>query len=469
MGQHRIVVRRLLLVILAAGLAAGVAVPWAIHRQGEHLASAVIMLHPSEGNAYSPGGRGDDLVNLETEAQVLRSDAVAQLAVAKLGENVEPSALLSAISVSVPPNTQLLEITARGATDAIAETRASTFAEVYLAFRRTRTEATIQDRATRIDDLVRQRERERDDALSRLDRLGPNSPRRTLIEQQVQEIVVQISSLRTELAAAQAVSLDPGQIIDPGHVEGRGLLADPLHAGLAAGGVGLLLGLVVMMARTFGSTPDVIRGIDDLAAVADLEDHLLLGAARGTVESADETIARVRSELLAAGTGPPAVVTVAGAGRDDARILAALADSLAQARFEVIVVDLAEEEAIVALTELVLDKVDVPDVLVADGECRSRIEPKRPGAAGRDGSDFSNLAASARMRRNLAELAKHGDVVLVGCPGFDTPVGRAMLAASTAIVIELVPRRCTPEQFDRLFGLARRSGVDVIGVVEVAP
>ncbi|MCR1783703.1 hypothetical protein KVF89_14270 [Nocardioides carbamazepini] len=462
MGQRRIT-RLVLVAVLVAGLGAGAAVAWARHRQGEHVATAVIMLHPLEGNAYSPGGRGDDLVNLETEAQVLRSDAVARAVLDQLGVKGAPSDLLTAVSVAIPPNTQLLQITTRGPDDATAVARASAFADVYLRFRRSRTESAVYERTSRLEELVSLREDERDAALARLDELGANAPERELIEQQVQEVVVQISSLRAQLAAAQAVGLDPGQLVTPGQLVAAGPWADPVRSGLLAALLGVLLVLSVAVARVRRPALGLGRGPTGLTAGAE-GDPVPLGVLRAPVRADSDVIAHVRSVVLAVGSDRPPVVTVAVPGRKYPVAFAALVESLTRARYEVVTVDLALPSVMAAMAELVLQEAVVDDVLVADGDFHSRLQPVTEATRPRD--DFADLAASAEMRRSLAELAKRADLVLVRSPGLTTPIGRAVLAASTAVVVE-VWRSSTRADLDAVIVEAARVSTHVVGVVEV--
>lgn len=460
MGQRR-ATRLVLVAVLVAGLSGAAAVAWARHRQGEHVATAVIMLHPLEGNAYSPGGRGDDLVNLETEAQVLRSDAVARAVLDQLGAKGQPSDLLAAVSVVVPPNTQLLQITARGSDDMTAVARASAFADVYLRFRRSRTESAVYERTSRLEELVSLREGERDAALKRLDKLAAAAPERELIEQQVQEVVVQISSLRAQLAAAQAVGLDPGQLVTPGQVVSAGPWADPVRSGLVAACLGALLVLSVAVAR---ARRPADLGLTDLAEGG--EGGLVpLGVLRAPVRADSDVIAHVRSVVLAVGSDRPPVVTVAVPGHRYPLAFAALAESLTRARYEVVTVDLALPAVMAAMTELVLQEAVVDDVLVADGDFHSRLQPVTETTG--PPAEFSDLAASAEMRRSLAELAKRADLVLVRSPGLGTPVGRAVLAASTAVVVEVGARTATRADLAAVLAEAQRVSTHVVGVVEV--
>lgn len=471
MGQRRFITSRqalaaVVMCLLAAALAAG----WAMHRRGEHVATAVVMVHPLEGNAYSPGGRGDDLVNLETEAQVLRSDAVARAVLERIGGAEGPSALLASIDVAVPPNTQLLEISARGRDDRTAVVRASAFADVYLQFRRARTESAVFERTSRLEELVGQREGERDAAVKRLDELRPDAPERALIEQQVQEVVVQISSLRAQLAAAQAVSLDPGQVVTPGHVAPGGAWADPVRAGGAAAVLTLLVVVGVAVARAGRAGSHLVQGLADLEDLTETGGGgpALLGVVKAPVRADGVVVARLRSAVLAAGSDRACVVTIAVPGHGRAMTFTALAESLSRARFEVVTVDLTVPSSIAAMTELVLQEAVVDDVLVDAGHFRSRLRPAAPTARPAGGQpDFADLAASAEMARALAELGKRADLVLVRSPAFATPVGRSMLTAATAAVVEVHPRRCTREEVEDVLADAERGSTHVIGFVEV--
>ncbi len=450
----------LALVLLATALGAG----FALSRQGTHLATAVVMLHPLEGNAYSPGGRGDDLVNLGTEAQVLRSEAVARAVLDKLGKGGDPDDLLAVVTVQVPPNTQLLEITARGPDDETATARASAFADVYLAFRKARTQSAVFEQTSRLEELVSARGDERDAAIGRLDKAGTDSPERALLEQQVSELTLQISSMRAQLAAAQAVSLDPGQVVTPGHPAARGIDASPVVMGGLAGGAVALLAAALLVARIGRRRADVVRALDDLAEVGPPR----LGVVKAPVRADSDVIALVRSAVLAVGPDRPLVVAVASVGQGRSLVYRALVEAMTRARYEVVAVDLDQSEPVAALAELVLEKSAVGDVLVDNGHFLSRLRPVGT-AAPRSEHELADLAASAGMVRALGELAKGADLVLVRSPGLATPVGRAVLAAASAVVAEVRAGRTTRSAAEELVAEAERVRTDIVGFVQVRP
>lgn len=460
--------RTTLLVTLVAALGAALGVGWAMSRQAEHVATAVVMLHPLEGNAYSPGGRGDELVNLETEAQVLRSDAVARAVLAELGASGSSAELLAAIEVQVPANTQLLEISARGPDDATATERASAFATVYLAYRRARTMAAVADRTSRLKELLALREDERSEALVRLDVTGAGAPERALLQQQVQELTLQIGSLRAELVASEAVSLDPGQVVTPGRPAARGIDARPDAMGVAGAAAAVLLAVAVLVARGGRRRAEVILTEGDL----DETGPPVLGAASAPVRADSVAVARMRAAVLAAGVEGPAVVAVAALGTHRSVCHGALVDSLVRSRYELVTVDLGARGPAAAMAELVREEAGVDDVLRAEGQFLSRLHPTAEhDTAGTpaDGwsAELADLAASSGMRRSLHELAKRAELVVVDCPGLGTAMGRSVLAASDALLVEVPAGLVDRRELEEVLTEARWARSEVVGVVLV--
>ena len=113
----------LILVLAALGAVLDAAV--GLRRAEDHTARASILVSPLTGNPFSPGGRGDDLLNLETEAQLVSSDQVARAVAARIGDRVTTTAgLLADLDVSVPPNTQILTLEYTASSDSVAVSRA---------------------------------------------------------------------------------------------------------------------------------------------------------------------------------------------------------------------------------------------------------------------------------------------------------------------------------------------------------
>ncbi|WP_157537015.1 hypothetical protein [Nocardioides sp. Root190] len=450
----------LLFILVVVVASAGAA--WSLQRKGENSATAVVMLHPLTGNAYSPGGRGDELVNLETEAQVLRSEAVARAVLDRLDSAGDSADLLAVVQVSVPPNTQLLEITTTGPDAETALARVSAFAEVYLAFRRARTESAVFEQTSRLDELVDARADERTAAIDKLERLTSGSSQRPVLEQQIEELTLQISSLRAQLVTAESESLDPGQVVRPGRVNAPGLLHQPALVGASAGLAVLLVaggwvGVRSGRVRTF-----TIRSLDDLT---DLPPPAF-GAVRAPVRPDDGVVAAVRSSVLAVAPARPRVVAVARADRASSVLHRSLVTSLGNARYQVVSVDLGRPEDVAAVAQLVLEEVEVDEVLSDQQHFVTRLQPTAVDRE-RTESELADLVTAAGMARSLHDLAKRADVVVVRCPGLTTPVGRAVLTAASAVVVEVSPFHTTRNDVERALEEADRGDCDVLGLVEV--
>ena len=429
----RLVVVSALLLAVAGG---AVGAWWGERQSVAKQATAVILLNPLQGNPFSPDARGDDLVNLETEAQLVTSDAVLDQLAAALPQ--APVVTVDDVSVLVPPNTQLLSISVTGATAREAEAATQALATLYLDYRQARTRSALFNQRANIDEQIQQRTTERAALVSRLDALEPGSPGSSLLTQQILAAVTQISELRTQLGEVGSVSLDPGQLVTPASASGGGLLPS---GPWAPAGLGLLLGAVcgAVGAAQLSRRGDLVRGRDDLEDLDPL--------CWGSVAAPDRAgSARLRAVLLAARQGPTTVALVcrAGpAGPPSGRGAAApscvepLATSLAAARLRTVLVDVGGYAANdqrrsggTGLVDVVQEKSDLGSALDWDGEL-GRL------ALGRDGAALDDLAATPEMDVVLLELRDTADVVLLhaGAPG--SPRAQALAAGADLVVLEV--------------------------------
>lgn len=205
----------------------------------EHTAEATILLNPLEGNAFRPGGNGEDLVNLQTEAEVMRSDAMATAVAEAMPGEQEPAALLGKLEATVVTNTQILQVAFTARSAATAATGAQTFAEEYLLFRSQRAEASLTRQSEVLDQQIAQREEELDTLAAELAAADEGSPQATLLSARLQTVTAQLTQLSASRADLAATTIDPGQIVanatpvDPGPLTPALLL--PLAGGLLVG------------------------------------------------------------------------------------------------------------------------------------------------------------------------------------------------------------------------------------------
>ncbi len=242
--------RRFSALVILAGLLLGAAVGLAlgVRTAGTYTARATVLVSPLDGNPYSPNGNGEDLVNLETEAQLAASLAVADLVAKDVGA---PSAgrLLDDLKVEVPSNTQIVEITYRAGQASVAERRAESFATAYLAVRVNRADSLVAGRAATIQRQVDTQTRQLA-TLVRRKNAATAQVQRLSLQEQIDGVTKQIAKLRTALIGVRTLNADPGQVISPARVVSR----DPQLTRWLFAGAGSLAGLaaaaLVIVTRT---------------------------------------------------------------------------------------------------------------------------------------------------------------------------------------------------------------------------
>ena len=91
-----------------------------------------MLVQAVEQDTNAAGGRTKGTINLDTEAQLVGSGAVAVKAAALLRSTTNPLELAHAVSVEVPANTTVLVISFEADTPQKAQAGSHAFAEAYL-------------------------------------------------------------------------------------------------------------------------------------------------------------------------------------------------------------------------------------------------------------------------------------------------------------------------------------------------
>jgi uncharacterized protein involved in exopolysaccharide biosynthesis len=184
-----------------------------------YTARSTVLVTPLEGNPFNPVGNGDALENLESEAQLANSDAVSSKVAAD-----EPGAsstlLLNGLTVTVPPNTQILTISYKAPTAELALSRAQGFARGYLDLRAERADQAVVAQAAEIQDEI-DAQTDRLNTLSKRKSKVIAPEQRAVLQQQIDGVTAQVIQLSTTLSAVQTIDRDPGEVITPAHIIGR--------------------------------------------------------------------------------------------------------------------------------------------------------------------------------------------------------------------------------------------------------
>jgi succinoglycan biosynthesis transport protein ExoP len=338
--------RYLRLVVLGTvlGLGAGVAASQVLG--GSFSSQATILLNAQEGNPYSPTAgtsRTDQLAALETEASILRTPSVADLASARTELGAAP---LSRVSTSVPTNTQVIVITFSSERQAEAIAGAQAFADAYLEYRATRATSANEAEVDRLQAQLDTAQAAFDQIVADLG-AAEEGVDRTLLQQQSQVYAGQIAQLKGQIAQAGSEAPSPGTVITPAaEASSDGL---PTWAVVAAGGaaglgLGVLLaiGLLVRDDRVHVDRRREVPGLGPmLATVAgDVGDTDLRNAVQAIPGTAgyQSVLATIRAQLPQDG-GTVAVVG-AGASVDVSAVAAGLASTSHRAGLRVLLVTL---------------------------------------------------------------------------------------------------------------------------------
>ncbi len=208
-----------------------------------------------------------NLLNLDTEKELVLSTAVAEIARKAIikqspSSASDPRDLLKHLSVSVPSNTEILDITYSSPSPLGAQTGAEAFAEAYLTFKRTEALATFTSVQGGINNQITGLEKQLQNARYALSHSKAGSSRHLQAQNHVGLLNSQIALLRSQAANLSAIDIDPGAIVQKAEVPTSP--ASPNHLKNAALGLLVGLGLGVGIAFLRERLDDRLRGREDL-------------------------------------------------------------------------------------------------------------------------------------------------------------------------------------------------------------
>lgn len=438
--------RRHVALILVLCVLGGVAGATFALRQGIHYtANASILVNPLQGNPYAPDGRGEQLVNLETEAQLIRTDGVAQLAAKQMRTSTPADELRAAIEIENPTNTQVLRISFTAADSRDALRGAQAFADSYLTYRRQRAQSVIDARLARIRQQQTSTQSSLNDATAELARTSTEAARRAYLGERVSALASQLASLETEVSTLTATDLSPGQVISPAALPiGVGGNYTPLMFGGAGLLGGLLLGAALALLRT-----RLDQRMHDPNDVEKLGVRLLGfvdagGRLGGRRSSADppllpEAYRAIRTTIITSTDVPPVTLAVASvrSGIASGPEAAGMAVGLARAGFSVALVDATGEVtrlltgtgALPGLSELLAGITGLRNMLVQPEDNLVLLPLGRPAR------ETMDQLLSGQMRATLGRLREWYDYVILAAPPAPSADGQALASLANGVVL----------------------------------
>ncbi|MEV6523717.1 Wzz/FepE/Etk N-terminal domain-containing protein [Longispora sp. NPDC051575] len=411
--------------VLAAALGFAGATAYTLTQHKLYESSASVLVQPTGvTDTNVTGGRTKGDINLDTEAQLVKSTAVATDAGKLMRSAKTAPQLAHRVSVQVPPNTSVLVITYSEHSPRAAQAGAHAFAEAYLANRNESAKADLTGQTGTLDRKIKQ---------VNADLAGLPSGDRGDVDSRRSNLSNQLNTLTSRLNQLATTTVNGGKIISDADLPRHAVKPSvPLNLGSGAL-AGLVAGIGIALGRERFDRR-VRRGIDlprraDVPLLAELtaiDDKYDPGTDCG------RAFARLRNEI-ACGDHRLIVVTGAAPGSAATLVAANLAGAFAHAGNNV---SLLTQHAQDATGQLQAESVRrTLDKLRARAEYVIIEAPST--AASADAQSLASLCDAAIMAVELrrcthaqvldaADQLRRVDTVLLG--GVVTPRLRALAA-----------------------------------------
>lgn len=431
-----------------------------------YTSTARVLINPSVGNPFVPTStsvRTDELTSLETEAQVAHSEEVLAT-VAKTNPSVSTRDIERGLEITVPPNTQILEISFTAGSPVVAQAVAGDVARAYLDNRSQRFENVKRTR-------IRQVQVQTDSVVTELRAATAAAVKGSDAEQLFHSQLAtalrnQLVSLRAQRTGLESSESPAGAVISPATVPQSETDLLALAAPMGGAFLGLALGCLIAVLRE--RSAGVVRsaaeveaiGVNVVAAVPQQSwfDRL---RRRDATSDLDTTIRRLRSSILEQESRPDVVtVTSAGAGRPDVPICEAVAESFAKAGHRVVLVrsderhstsELVVEEGLAQA--LLHERLNVLDLLQPTADPLLSVLP-----SGGFTAQSREFLIGTRVRTALAPLVKAGNLVVIQASGIDSADGEAMVGAADVSLVVVTTGRTRVSEVQQVAQLDTTAG-----------
>ncbi|MET8152261.1 Wzz/FepE/Etk N-terminal domain-containing protein [Actinoplanes sp. NPDC049668] len=479
------VFRRHWWVVLAAGgvgLGLGAAVTQAVPKVYE--SSTSVLVQAVSGDTNASGGRTKGTINLDTEAQLVASGAVAVKATTLLRAELSPLELARHVSVEVPANTTVLVIRFEADTPAGAQKGSHAFAEAYLRNREETARAGLDQQIKTLTLKVRQLTTNLTGINNRLAKAENGSFERSNLESLRNNSQNQLNNLTARLNELTTATVGAGSIISDAR-EPEAPTSPNALLNIATGGMaGLLVGLALAFARE--------RFDGRLQTAADVRDRgrmpVLAALDERTAPHFDDVLQpygpggrvfnRLRNEVLASLNSGDQILVVTGASRGSASTLVAanLAAALARTGSDVVLIGAHLPDSVVdaaplarmlgvsampGLSDLLAGRIGLNKAMQRTPRIPSLRVITTGGAA-----TAAGLMQSQRLRDTLQALRRQAGYVVIEAPSTSSSADAQSLAslADAAIVAVELRRAKRPALLDAAEQLSR-VGTPLLGAV----
>ena len=430
--------------------------------------TAVLVLPTRTTTAGATGGAPSD-VNMNTESELVRSAQVVRVAATTLGQGKTLEDVLEGLSVTVPPNSQVLSISYTDRTAERAQLGARAVAQAYLSSRQADVQADVERLTGALRKDLEFAEEQLRLATDQAASLPTNSPDRVYAEAQRDILGTQISNLNSRLTTLTASTDRAGVIITDAVLPSRASFPVPalnLGAGLA---LGLLLGaalalLVDRLDHRLQRGADVGRRVGlpvlaDLVRQGAVPQSTRFDRLRNALDHRlrDSAPVQVTDAVGAGASGTVAVQLAASWGRVNGATTLVLAHGQSPSS------DVLGLSGRAGLADLLRGQAGLEQVL--------HDHPAHPGVLvvppGRQPESLETLLQSPAVPAALAAIARSATVVVLETAATSESAAAQSLARTSSTVVLAVERGSDERVVSREARSVGELGVDVAGVVLV--
>ncbi|MBB2945511.1 Mrp family chromosome partitioning ATPase [Actinoplanes lutulentus] len=470
------------LVATGAGLGAGTALSQTMPKVYESSTSVLVQSVDQDTNAQ--GGRTKGAVNLDTEAQLVGSGAVAVKAATLMRSGLSPIELARSVSVQVPANTTVLVITFKAESPQNAQFGSHAFAEAYLRNREETARAQLDRQIKSLNLKVKQLTGALTGINTKLAAAAAGSSTESNLLSLRNNSQNQLNSLTGRLNELTTTMVGGGSIISDARLPDRPTSPNTMINIGTGGMIGLLIGLCLAYlrerfdrrlvtaadVRDRGRVP-VLAALDD-RSTPHFDDVVQPYGPGGRVFN------RLRNEVLASLREGDQIIVVTGISRGSASTLVAanLAAALARTGSDVILIGAHLPDSVVdaaplarmlgvsampGLSDLLAGRVTLARVLQRTPRIPSLRVITTGGAA-----TAAGLMQSQRLKDTLSALRQHGGYVVIEAPSTSSSADAQSLAslADAAILAVELRRSRNPALIDATEQL-QRVGTRLLGAV----